>query len=343
MSDTGMTERDDHGEWRPPGRILPAPTNTWPPQPLALAKWLFNWPGYIWPFNLVWAALAVVCWVFLTPALGSMHTFEIGWVGAILARNYALTILLFGGLHYYFYILRGQGDRLRFTTRPFAVDNRRFRFANQVKENMFYSLASAVPVFTAFEVFTWWAFANGYLGYGFGASGGVGFWVWTVLLLLLAPLIHGAHFYFVHRLLHTKSFYRRFHALHHRNTHVGPWAGLSMHPVEHGLYFSTVVVQWLLCLHPINALFQIQVAVIYAALAHTGFEKIMVGKKLGLDGNSYFHYLHHKHFECNYGGTSVDFDHLFGTHHDGSKEADAALRARLEERRLALRQARSAP
>jgi sterol desaturase/sphingolipid hydroxylase (fatty acid hydroxylase superfamily) len=50
-------------------------------------------------------------------------------------------------------------------------------------------------------------------------------------------------FYFGHRLLHAKFLYKRFHALHHRNVEVGPWSGLAMHPVEHIIYFSTVVVQ----------------------------------------------------------------------------------------------------
>ena len=85
----------------------------------------------------------------------------------------------------------------------------------------------------------------------------------------------------------------------------GRWSGLSMHPVEHVVYFSTVVVQWLLALHPINALFQIHLAVFYAAFGHTGFEKLMLGKNLGIEGGSYFHYLHHKHFECNYGGSLI--------------------------------------
>ena len=58
----------------------------------------------------------------LTP----MATFEFGWVGLILARNIFLITLLFGGLHLYFYVYKGQGDAHRFTTRPFATDSRRF-------------------------------------------------------------------------------------------------------------------------------------------------------------------------------------------------------------------------
>ena len=336
MSSATPHERDEWGVWRPPGQMRPAPPNYWPPAPRSLARWFFGWPGYLWPFNALWFALALFTWALLTPDLASMRSFEVWWIGLIFVRNAVLTLLLFGGLHYYLYLKRGQGDWLRLTTRPFATGNRRFRFRSQVRENVCYTLASGVPVFTAFEVCTWWGFANGYLGYGLEGTGGFGVWAWTAILAVLAPMIHGAHFYFGHRLLHTKLLYRRFHALHHKNTHIGPWAGLSMHPVEHVIYFSTVVVQWLLAVHPVNALFQIQIAVIYAALAHTGFEKVMLGTRLGMEGNSYFHYLHHKHFECNYGGTTVALDHVFGTHHDGTVAADGNLRQRLEARKRIL-------
>ena len=89
---------------------------------------------------------------------------------------------------------------------------------------------------------------------------GVAFWGWFVLMLLIAPIIHMLHFYVGHRLLHVKALYKHVHSLHHRNVQVGPWSGLSMHPVEHVIYFSTIVVQWLIALHPLNALHQIHLA-----------------------------------------------------------------------------------
>ena len=38
-------------------------------------------------------------------------------------------------------------------------------------------------------------------------------------------------------------------------------------------------------------------------------------------GASYFHQLHHAHFECNYGDAAVPCDWLFGTFEDGSRWA----------------------
>jgi sterol desaturase/sphingolipid hydroxylase (fatty acid hydroxylase superfamily) len=100
-----------------------------------------------------------------------------------------------------------------------------------------------------------------------------------------------------------------------------------MHHVEQAIYFSTVCVQWLIALHPVNALYQIHLAAFLPALSHSGFKKLLVnGKDSGLDSDSYFHYLHHKFFECNYGGSIAPMYQLFGTFHDRSSEAQAAVR-----------------
>ena len=337
MTDTAFDDRNARGEWRPANAITLAPINTWPPRPAATLKWLFGFPGYIWPYNAFWLGFAALTWAFLTPDLASMATLELWWVGLLLGRNVAFVTVLFGGLHLYFYVFKGQGDELKFNAHPLSTGSRRFRFKNQVHDNMFHTLVFGVPTMTAYEVLTYWGFANGYLGlFDFGGSQ-VLFWGWFVLLLFLAPIIHSLHFYFGHRLLHTKLLYKPVHALHHHNVEIGPWSGLSMHPVEHILYFSTVVVQWLLALHPVNALYQIHLAAFLPALSHSGFQKLKVTKDFDLDGGNHFHYLHHKYFECNYGGSLTPLDKAFGTFHDGTDEAHAAIRERLRTRRAALK------
>ena len=50
--------------------------------------------------------------------------------------------------------------------------------------------------------------------------------------LLLTPIWREFHFYFAHRLLHFRALYAQVHSLHHRNTDIEPFAGLSMHPIE---------------------------------------------------------------------------------------------------------------
>ena len=56
-------------------------------------------------------------------------------------------------------------------------------------------------------------------------------------------------------------------------------------------------------------------------------------------GGSYFHQLHHAHFECNYGDAAFPTDWLFGTFEDGSRWAKTAAAMALEEALSAARAA----
>lgn len=336
MNTTTADERDRQGNWKPPVPLTLAPINAWPPQPKAVGRWFLGFPGFLWPYNTVLLGITLMTWFWLTPPLEAMASFEAWWLGWLWLRNLALVGLLFGGMHLYFYVYKVQGDDLRFSTREFARDSRRFWFRDQVRDNMFHTMVSGVAVTTLYEALTYWAFANGWLGW-FDLGGGVAFWAWFALLIVAAPFIHSIHFYLGHRLLHVPWMYRHFHALHHRNVEVGPWSGMSMHPVEHVLYLSTFLVQWALALHPLNVLFQLQLAAFLPALSHSGFDKLKVGSSLKVEAGAYFHYLHHKYFECNYGGSLLPMDKWFGTFHDGTDEAHTTMRERLRERRLAER------
>ena len=123
-----------------------------------------------------------------------MKSFELWWIALIHARNMGFILVLFGGLHLYFYVQKRQSDTLRFTTEPFATNSRRFLFKSQVRDNMFRTLIIAVPTITGYEAITYWAFANGYLGFVDLANQPVLFWGWFAALVLLAPLIHSFHF-----------------------------------------------------------------------------------------------------------------------------------------------------
>ena len=332
MADTTLGTRDERGDWRPPYVLeTPAPL-AWPPRLLATLKWLFGFPGYLWPWNTVYIGIALVTWFLLTPALASMQTFEVWWIALILGRNLGLTILVYGAWHLYFYIVKGQGTDFKYSTRPQATSNKAFTFNNQVRDNMFWTLASGVTIWTAYEVVTLWAYANGLLPFVELRNNPV----WFVVLLLLIPAIREFHFYLIHRLLHWKPLYELAHKLHHRNVNPGPWSGMSMHPVEHVLYLSGVLVHWVIPSHPIHALFHLQHAGLSPPQGHSGFERIAVAGDKGVSMGTYGHYLHHKYFECNYGADGLPLlDIVFGTFHDGSDAATERMNKRLQERQWA--------
>ena len=114
--------------------------------------------------------------------------------------------------------------------------------------------------------------------------------------------------------------YKIAHSVHHRNVNPGPWSSLSMHPIEHLLYFSGVIIHWIILSHPLHATYHLFHAGLGSANGHIGFKQMMINDKRAIDLSNYNHYLHHKYFEVNYGNLMIPFDQWFGTYHDGSKE-----------------------
>ena len=81
MDDAKYGTEDSRGYWQPKGRISYGPVFEWPPKPKVLLKWFFGFPGYLFPWNVIYAVAAVGIWVYLTPALETMRTFSFSWAG----------------------------------------------------------------------------------------------------------------------------------------------------------------------------------------------------------------------------------------------------------------------
>lgn len=124
-----------------------------------------------------------------------------------------------------------------------------------------------------------------------------------------------AHFWFTHRMMHPwkttmipdlgKVLYRHVHSLHHKSYNASTWAGLSMHPVEGTIYFTAAMIPAVFGAHPYCFLLCKLCLAIDSWVAHDGFGPPSAGV--------YFHFLHHSHFDCNYGDTVMPLDWLFGS------------------------------
>ncbi|KRR29007.1 desaturase [Bradyrhizobium retamae] len=328
MDDTLYGTRDKRGYWTPRRRPKRAPIFIWPVQPKAFLLWLFR---YLKSYSR-YVAISFVVWVYLTPSLETMREFGVGWVSLILLRNAALALLVYGGWHTVLYIRRRQQTDFKYNAKWPDTNNSTFLFGSQTAENVFWTMCSGVPVWTAYEVFTWWMFANGYIPY-------VEFFthpVYLIALLFLVPIWHQLHFYVIHRLIHMGPLYHLIHKVHHNNVNPGPWSGLSMHTFEHILYFSGVLIQFLVPSNPLPAMFQLLYSALAPADAHLGFDRIVTADGKLIDADNYYHYLHHRYFEVNYcGNLIIPLDEWFGTAHDGSPEADQAMYKRIEAKKYA--------
>ena len=226
-----------------------------------------------------------------------------------------------------FYTLRRQGEKRHYDSRPLARKNRVFTFNDQVLDNMFWTCASGVTVWSAYEALMMWALANGHAPMLLWPDHAL----WLALLIFLIPIWETLYFYLIHRLIHWPPLYRSVHYLHHRNTNVGPWSGLSMHPVEHVIYLGSVLVHWVIPANPLLIIYHLQHYTLSAATTHTGYEGLEVGGKLRLALGTYHHQLHHRFFECNYGGLEIPCDVWAGSFNDGTPESHQHF---LQKRRL---------
>ncbi len=308
---------------RPQVPIEVSPFFSWPPRPLRMWQWVAaRW--FAIAENSIVAAIACISWFWFQPPLEEAKTLAIGWIAELYIRNFILLLVVAGGLHLYFHGWRKQGDHLKYDKRALSRSNRSFTFSNQVADNMFWSLGSGVAFWTGYEVLMFWAMANGYAPILLWADNPV----WFIALFFLTPVWISFHFYWVHRLLHWPPMYRLAHALHHRNTNVGPWSGFSMHPIEHLIFLSSVLIHFVVAAHPIHILFHMQHQALTGATSHTGFEGLLVKNRNRLALGTFHHQMHHRYFECNYGNLEMPWDKWFGSFHDGTDEAHERMKER---------------
>ncbi|MBT4890901.1 MAG: sterol desaturase family protein [Rhodospirillales bacterium] len=307
--------------WQPEVPLVKATPFDWPPSSTNIWRWFMR----SWVLNatmLTWLGLAIISWVWLLPDMAQMATFQIDWIGRIFAMNFMFLSIIAGGLHTYFYILRAQDQHQKFEHRDMARGKKAFLFNDQVKDNMFFSLASGVTFWTGYEAVYFWAYANGYVpGVTFTENP-----LWFILLFVVIPWWSSFHFYWVHRLIHWPPLYKTIHALHHRNINVGPWSGISMHPLEHLLYFTNIAIHFVVASHPIHVLFHMYFQSLGPTTSHCGFANLLVKDKSRVALGDFFHQLHHRYFECNYGTSELPLDKLFGTYSDGTLQSIDRIR-----------------
>lgn len=317
MSDTTQRDPDQpmskSWHWHPASAVKLSPILDMPPRPLALLKWIASYWLVIGATTIEFA-LAWLVFTLLQPEAETMRVLSPGWVSAIWLRNALLLTLIAGSLHLWFYIRKGQGKRLKYDPRDLARDNGRFWFRDQVKDNMFWSIASGVTIWTGFEVLYFWAAANEVVpGLAWRQNP-----VWFGLCFVLIPIWSSFHFYVIHRALHWQPLYKLAHGLHHRNINVGPWSGISMHPLEHLMYFSSVLIHFIVPSSPVHVLFHFLVQGLNPAFSHSGYDGLVTGERKQMETGDFFHQLHHRHISCNYGTVEMPWDRIFGTFHDGT-------------------------
>lgn len=251
------------------------------------------------------------------------------WVLAVCIRNVLMIHILYGGWHWFLYERQGAGKDLKghkYNPNNIREDGTLDTAKGYNPRVCRFWATSGTLIESLYECIVLHLWATG------RASFSLNFWqdpIWNVAWMLFVIYWRDGHFYFAHRLIHPyfpkdskyahldlgRFLYRHVHSLHHKSYNTGPWSGLSMHPIEHMMYLSCVFVPSIfITQHPMHFLFNHFDVLVSPLPGHDGY-------KAPAGGGSHFHYLHHAHFECNYGTPMVPLDKLFGSLEDGSKYA----------------------
>ena len=149
------------------------PLFDWPPSP---KKWL----TFIWNYWLqksdrtIFLLVTLFTYFFLFPPTQEMATLSPEWISKVALRNYIMIFIVAGGLHWWFFIRKGQGKLFQYDTSIRNNKSRKFTFNNSVYDNMFWTLVSGLPIWIFFEVLLLWSFSSGKIAtfqFGHGCYG----------------------------------------------------------------------------------------------------------------------------------------------------------------------------
>uniref|UniRef100_A0A6B2LCL5 Fatty acid hydroxylase domain-containing protein n=1 Tax=Arcella intermedia TaxID=1963864 RepID=A0A6B2LCL5_9EUKA len=173
--------------------------------------------------------------------------------------------------------------------------------------NIYYAILGCFQ-WTVWEIVFLYGFVNGRLPVVMDSQlfsswyniAGLIFWI------LFLPIWRDVQFYFVHRFIHVRPYYKFVHSLHHRNVYPEPFSGIAMHPIEHLMYIVPCLAPSLYFgLSPLILLWNGVHLMTSPAGAHSGYEDIFMNEQL--------HHIHHATFNTNFGGLGLPLDLIFGT------------------------------
>ena len=136
---------------------------------------------------------------------------------------------------------------------------------------------------------------------------------WTYTLFSTAALfvmVDGIAYY-VHRTLHGRFLYRRFHRAHHAFVATTPYVTAAIHPVVFiTLQVTTFAPIMLIPFHALSIVGVFLYVLVFNVIDHSG---VSLGSRIPWQAPSNFHDDHHAHFHVNFGQHLMLWDRLHGT------------------------------
>mmetsp|Transcript_18737 Transcript_18737/g.41671 ORF Transcript_18737/g.41671 Transcript_18737/m.41671 type:complete len:264 (-) Transcript_18737:2367-3158(-) len=230
---------------------------------------------------------------------------KLSWMWPIVCRNVLSTICICGFWDWFLYFSPWSGKLAPYKFNP------RYPTSRQILHDAVVTVQASVCG-SVVEILICHLYAAGYVPSIVAISDSP-----VVTCLWAVTITHWRipHFWLIHRAMHPwktdtvpdvgRFLYRHVHSLHHKSHNPTAFSGTNMHPVEASAYYSAALICLPFGVHPAVPLGCIIDCAVGAWLGHDGFQWPGSG--------DYFHYLHHAHFDCNYGARHVPIDLWFGT------------------------------
>ena len=287
---------------------LKLPPGTTPQQDSSPQFWPTITASYIiYSPNLIWLMISILVYV-LAPYDDNDDDDDIlspdehqwksrAWLIRRAILNVTLVVTYYGYWHVALY-------GFHWAKRPF-VQGRKYRISKLIHD-VWYCVLGTLQ-WTAWEYIMVHLYKTGRIGYqtnaeAFGTLPGL---LINVACTVIIPIFREVHFFFSHKLIHTRCLYKYIHAIHHRNSDPEPFSGLCMSVAEHIYYISCMAPSIYWRASPFQFLWNGLHMLISPGASHSGWEDHWAADQ--------HHTAHHLYFECNYGTPSIPLDRWFGT------------------------------
>ncbi len=226
--------------------------------------------------------------------------------------------IFFAGIAYLICYYPGLKRLKRFKIQPSSPKQK------QVRNEIRYSI-STIFIFGTIGYCVHWLFIHGYTTLYLDISEyGIAYFFLTLVIMIV---LHDTYFYWSHRLLHTRWFYKRVHIVHHRSVNPTPWSAYCFHPVE--AFIESLFIFPFITLFPVHILAFIGftfIVLIMNVLGHLGYEFFPGKMRASRFGKwltwSTHHNLHHQKNKKNFGYYFTFWDRAMDTlYHESSSSA----------------------
>lgn len=181
----------------------------------------------------------------------------------------------------------------------------------EMKREIFYSVLTFIIYGFSVCAFVYWTQQGLTKEYQDFATYGFWYFIFSIIIMVV---LHDTYFYWTHRLLHHRLFFKNVHKTHHSFHNPTPWAAFAFHPLESIISMGIIpIIVFLIPFHQWALIIFVTLLTINSILIHLGF-RLPQFMSANFQNTAVEHDLHHNGLRKNYGLYFVFWDKFMGTY-----------------------------